>query len=121
MREKTLDSGGGGGGGGGGGTENIQDFLQGMAADVVAAEARVDTVEASISAGKTSADAKAMEMAEFLAANRLESFMGALTEAGALEIGDLCELSEEELTELGMKRLEAKRLRRSLAPAAAGE
>lgn len=54
-------------------------------------------------------------LGQFLAANDLEKFEGALRSLGAVDVADLQELEEADMTELGMKMLEIKRMRRGLA------
>ena len=53
-------------------------------------------------------------MHDFLVATNCVQFEMQLQDLGALEAGDLHEATDEELMELGMKKLEVKRLRRGL-------
>jgi hypothetical protein len=52
------------------------------------------------------------DLASVLAAARLSQYEDALRSLGCAEVEDLAELKEAELLELGMKRIEVKRLMR---------
>jgi hypothetical protein len=60
-----------------------------------------------------SAQPKPTSLADLLATANLQKYASAFAELGAVEVADLQDVSDEDLTALGMKPLEIKRLRRN--------
>ena len=79
----------------------------------------VSVCRAPTCVGKNSAGAKAKQLAEFLAANRLEDYLGGLQKLGYDDIELLCHLEVEELdeliTDLQMKKGHARTLKRIIS------
>ena len=77
---------------------------------VVAAMATMNDAEPS-----AAVSTEPLTLESFLAANTLTQFMEALVELGCASVDDLKELDEEDVMEIGMKKMEVKRMQRSLA------